>query len=446
MSKETLLIFPKLEEYKDYHYIPYSSLSVAAPLEHFGINYSIYDERVEEPSKLTELLQKTDIIGITMFTGYQTFRAFNILKKIKSINPNIITVAGGPHATELPVETVSSEYVDYAISGFGEAPFYKLVNWLSGEDSSGTATIPGVYSKENIEDADNSAAGYFDQDYWFPLPFHKVNIENYVNPETKRGIYLTQYGCVGQCTFCATRHTRKLTRKPLGLVKIDIQNLLKMYLFRQIWFADATLMTDKKRFFEFKECLSEISGFSKVISCFDARANELIRYTDEELAEIKNIGAGVSFIDIGLESGSVNVIENIMKKGKGYLNNFKLAIDKCRNAGIKVKSGLIFGIPGETSEDIAMTIDFVRQIRSIDPSFRLSTTFFRPLPGTELFGKLKESGFVRGHALEEWAELSASTHYKYNEEMEIPWMDKGEKERYRKLYNKFIEEHGKILA
>lgn len=446
MLKEILLIFPKLDEYKDYHYIPYSSLSVAAPLERFNINYNIYDERVEEESKLAELSQKAGIIGITMFTGYQTFRAFNILKKIKSVNPDIITVAGGPHATELPIEILNSEYVDYVVSGFGEAPFYKLACQLLRGVSPDKISVPGVYGKKDVSRGRDISSERFDHNYWFPLPFHKINIENYVNPATKRGIYLTQYGCVGECTFCATQHTRKFAQKPLDLIKTDVQNLLNRYPFEQLWFADATLLTNKKRFFELKERLNTIDKFNNVTLRFDARANELAGYTDEELAEIKNIGAGISGITVGLESGSINVIENIMKKGKNYLENFKLAIDKCRNAGIRVMSGLIFGMPGETSEDIKKTIEFIRRIREADADFRLSTTFFRPLPGTELFAKLKEPGFVRDYTLEEWAKLSLSTHYEYNKEMEIPWMDESERKKYKKLYKQFISEHGEILV
>ena len=127
MSKKLLLIFPSVDQHKEFHHIPYSSLALAAPLEHLGIDYDIFDERVQDQSMLPELLRRASVVGITLYTGYQTYRAYELLKYIKTLNPSLVTIVGGPHATALPLQTMECEYVDYVVAGFADQSFCNLV-------------------------------------------------------------------------------------------------------------------------------------------------------------------------------------------------------------------------------------------------------------------------------------------------------------------------------
>lgn len=442
MSDKLLLIFPKLDREKDYHYIPYSSLSLAAPLESSDIDYNIFDERVEDLTVLSKSLQTTSIVGVTMFTGYQTHRGYELLKYIKTFNPDIVTVVGGPHVTALPIETLECEYVDYVVTGFAEQSFCNLVLDIH-KNGRQKNIISGVYSKKNQFHVSSMSLKKFNDNYWLPLPFHKIDIERYINPSTKRGIYITQYGCIGKCTFCATPDTKKINQKPLNVIKIDLQNLLNVYPYESLWFADATLFTKKKRVLD---VLNYFDEFKNVKWGADVRADEWIRYSDDELIKIKEVGGGMARILIGLESGSTRIAEEIMKKGKNHLDIFREAVQKSLRIGVEVVSSLIFGVPGESCEDIIKTIKYIRGIRNIDPTFRLSTTFFRPLPGTELFTVLEKRGFIKANSLAQWAEEGASTHYLYNTWMDIPWMEETEKSNYEKLYHAFLNEHGDLLV
>jgi len=438
-----LLIFPKLEPNKEYHYIPYSTLAVAASLEFYNIEFSIFDERVQQISELRDSLKDVTTVGITFFSGYQTTSAYNILKMIKEENPEIVTIAGGPHPTSLPDETLSCEYVDYVVVGHSETVIEKIIAIINNETEDENGKI---ISSDNVKAVFSANKLNSMESIWHPLPFHKINFEKYINPSTKRGIYISQYGCVGKCTFCATPHTRYFVQKPVSVVKMDIENMLNAYQLKVLWFADATLLTDRKRMNLLLKSLDEIDAFTDVRVAMDARADEIIRYSIDELKNLKNIGAGLDDLVIGLESGDSHIAENIMKKGRNHLKKFARAMEICAQLNIDVTSGLIFGVPGENPEHIRNTIEYIHKIREIHPNFRLSTTFFRPLPGTELFDSLKNHGFIKQNSLSEWAQIGYEAHYKYNTWMDIPWLPCAQYSAYRKAYDHFILEHHDILV
>lgn len=443
MSKNVLLVFPRIDGEKEYHHLPVSALSVAAPLVRLGIDFEIFDQRVDDPARLDELLDDAFMVGVTMFTGYQTHCGYEILKKVRKSHPDIVTVVGGPHVTALPQQTVADPNVDYAVSGFGEATFYELVLELATKGHLNGTPIPGLYAKNAPDFGFAPASKKFDTALWDPLPYHKINVDNYINEHTKRVMYVAHYGCPAKCTFCATPHYRKWTPKPMEFVRKDLAALHDAFAFEQVCFFDATLFTDKKRVNDIVGLLD--SEYAGVTWMGDARAVELNKYSTEELIEINNKKVNLSFLIVGLESGSQRIAEEVMKKGLKHLDMFRGVAQRMHDAGIKMISGLIFGIPGETAEDIKRTIDYIWEIREIHPAFRLSSTFFRPLPGTELYQLLDGQGYIEPKSLEDWAAAGQSTHFRYNEWMDVPWMPETEKKEYRKMYEVFRQEHGEIL-
>ena len=447
MTKKIVLAFPRIDDGKEHHHLPLSILSVAAPLARLDVSYEIYDERVDDPSRLEALLKDAFLLGVTMFTGFQTHQGYAILKQAKENHPDIITIAGGPHVTALPLQTAEDQYVDYAVSGFGEATFYEFVSQILDKGCLNGSHIPGLYQDdgdgifpESLEMSPPTKK--FDSTFWDPLPYHKIDINKYINKQTERVMYVAHYGCPARCTFCATTHYRKWTPKPIEVVRRDIATLYEHYPFKEMCFFDATLFTSKQRV---REVIDSLDPYPGTRWMADARAVELNKYSTEELIEIKEKKADLSFLIVGLESGSTYISEVVMKKGKKHLDMFRTVAGRMHDAGIKMISGLIFGIPGETTEDLRMTIDYIQEIRTIHPAFRLSSTFFRPLPGTELYELLEKQGHIAPKSLKDWAEVGSSSHFKYNEWMDIPWMEEKEKAEYRKMYDQFIDRHGDIL-
>ncbi|MFX1570642.1 MAG: B12-binding domain-containing radical SAM protein [Promethearchaeota archaeon] len=391
MSK-ILLFFPKLEEYKDYHHLPITALAVASELLARGNEVVIHDERVDDSSTLIKKINNANEIMVSAFTGYQLTRAYEFIKLVKQNTNKKITI-GGPHATALPQQTLESKYIDEV---------------FIGEFDSG----------ENL------------------LPYHLLDIEKYINPATKRFIYVTSYGCVGVCTFCATKNKRKLKFLELDKVEQDIDNLMKIYPFEQAVFFDATAFTIKER----AHRIAKIMNKHNLKWIADARAPEIARLDDGILKDI--IDSGLMQLTIGLESGSERVVK-LMKKGKYHLRDYKLAAEKLKKYNMTMASGVIFGTPGETLDDIRQSIQYIKEIKQINPNFRISTTFFKPLPDTILTDLAKEYGHKEPKSLEEWVNQGSGSHYNYNHWNDVPWIDNHNE--YKAIYDEFRETNKELF-
>lgn len=386
MSK-ILLFFPKMEESKPHHYMPISALAVASYLLTQGHEVMIFDQRVDAAEELVTGVVEADEIMVSAYTGYQLGEAVKFAKSVKQYSPEKKITFGGPHVTALPEQTLASPYVDEVVIG-------------------------------DVDIGEH------------PLPYHLIDIERYINPSTKRFIYVSSYGCVGNCTFCATKQKRPFKLLPMERVRTDINNLMARYPFKECVFFDATLFSMSLRVL----CISESMKKYKLSWIADARAPEIAK--EPNLAVL--VERGLKQLTIGLESGSPRIVDT-MKKGRNHLEHFKQAAEKMAQFPIKMVSGIVFGCPGETIQDLQQTIDYIKAIKEINPNFYISTTFFRPLPGTVMTDIAKEYGYKEPSSLEEWARLGEQSHYSYNEYREAPWIP--DRDKHRSLYEKFKSEN-----
>ena len=408
-----LFFFPRLEPSKQYHYMPISALAVSAELLEQGHEVTIWDDRVDFiPDKsLGALVFSADQIMISAYTGYQLLQGYEFIRMVKDVAPHKKIILGGPHATALPTQTLADPYIDEVVTG----------------------------------EVDTGA---------YPLPLHLIDVQKYINPETERFMYITSYGCPGQCTFCATEPRRPYLPLPMERVRGDIDNIMAQYPFKECVFFDATLFTKPERV---KQVVA-IMKRHNLQWIADARATEMAKADNSLLNMCVNSGlkhGGLTQLTIGLESGSPRIVE-MMKKGKFHLRMFRLAAEKLANLAIKTDaktpanppiktvSGVVLGCPGETPEDLQLTIDYIKQIRGINPNFFISTTFFRPLPCTAMAKMAEGYGYRPPQSLEEWAMAGQASHYNYNRWNDSPWIKAPDK--YREIYEAFKAENQNIFV
>lgn len=434
-----LMFFPKLEEYKDFHYVPISLLSVAAPIMKRGFECKIIDERVDINYRelLAKYVPEASCVLFTAYTGYQVSRAYDAAKYVKQNFPDVKLVWGGPHVTHLPDQSIESDYVDIIFWGYAETSIIELITAINKNKD--LSDISNLYYKEKdhvIITKKNTTINFSD---FVDMPYELVDLFKYINPATKRFIYVSTYGCPGICTFCATKSRRKWVPLEIKKVKRDINYLMSRFDYKECFFADATLFTDKKRLLE----LSQLMAQYDIKWIADARSQEIYNTSEELLSQL--IENGLKHVTIGLESGSENVV-NIMKKGKDHLFKFEKSIEKLSKFNTKIVSGLIFGCPGETVDDLKKTLAYVKKMKKLNANFFISSTFFRPLPDTILYDVVQGKGYNLPNTLEEWAERGASSHYRYNEWMDCAWLDQNEVREYRKIYEDFIRDNHALFV
>ncbi len=94
-----------------------------------------------EINELPKILQHfhPDLIGVTAIIGLWP-SVLKVFRVVKQYDISIITVVGGPNATQYPEETLSHPEIDYLIVGPGQLPLLRLCNQLNSGNS-----------RENIE-------------------------------------------------------------------------------------------------------------------------------------------------------------------------------------------------------------------------------------------------------------------------------------------------------
>lgn len=430
MERKIVLFFPILEEGKDFNWPPISLLSLAAVLKQHNFECVIIDERVEKnaPSILKKELEGALCLGLTAFTGFSLSRSVLAAKLCREFYPQIPIIWGGPHVTALPEQSRRSLLVDDVVVGYGEFEFLEKVKRIAEGKEYKNSINQGNF-REQLMSVNMPS-----------IPYDLIDIKKYINPLTQASIYLTSYGCPGLCTFCSTKVLRQWTPFATEKVKRDLDNLLALHPFKQISFFDATFFVDIKRA---TEIIKHITKY-KIEWLADARTYEAACFNQETVSLLEK--SGLKSLTIGLETGSSHMVE-IFNKGRGHVERMYKIVNDLKDSPIDIASAIIFGSPGETLADLKETLKVIKELRAIKKNFHVGSSFFRPLPGTALYHTLeREYNYKFPQTLEEWADYGATSHYKYNQFMDIPWFDKKTLDEYHRLYTKFWKDNSFILS
>lgn len=185
-------------------------------------------------------------------------------------------------------------------------------------------------------------------------------------------------GCPFKCTFCFYRETGHRTRKIEDILD-ELRYAEGKYNF--VWLHDLNMLADR----EFAKILSNaiIEAGIKVNWGTDGRIE--LCHDVETLSIMKN--AGCSRMALGLESGSEEVLKNIVK-GKN-LKFLDRALTNLSKAGISPEMNIMVGYPWENQESVKATAEIANKYRI---SF---AQYVRPLRGTPLYEQYKELGLIK---------------------------------------------------
>jgi radical SAM superfamily enzyme YgiQ (UPF0313 family) len=217
-----------------------------------------------------------------------------------------------------------------------------------------------------------------------PLPaWDLVDIERYRSVWKKRHGYfsvnmVTTRGCPYHCNWCAKPIYGQVynTRSPRNVVE-EMKWLRHNVRPDHIWFCD--------------DIFGLKPGWVETFSLEVTRENAIIPFkclarVDLLLKEnaIENLRkAGCKTVWVGAESGSQKILD-AMEKGTTVDQIYK-ASARLKQAGIQVGFFLQYGYPGETREDIELTLKMVKEC--LPDEIGVSVSY--PLPGTKFYQNVK---------------------------------------------------------
>lgn len=294
---------------------------------------------------------EADIIGISITTPQRT-EAFELARFYNEIGKKAI-IAGGPHATHMPDDCLANGFT-HVVKGYGEIPLLNMLSVTGGDcDSIAIDDIP-----------------YPDRD---SLPIRAYYQEIRSRPAT---VIMSSRGCPYHCSFCSKiDNTAQYQSAERTLAEIFY--VRDRYGFTAFTMYDDTFAADLKRL---KLMVSVLEKEDMFFRCF-CRSNLI---TPEVAALFARMG--VDAVGIGVESGSDLILSKNMKRTTRTVNTN--AIENLRRFGIKSKAFLIVGLPGETEETIADTMNWIEEARPDD----ISVSVFQPLPGSDIFREPEKWG------------------------------------------------------
>lgn len=346
---------------------------VAAALERAGIEVKILDFVIFPYSfdTLSKVLNKfqPDIVGATSVT--MTFNnAVNIIKDVKRINKDIVTIMGGPHVTFCAEETfIHYPEVDYILLGESEETIVEFCREL--EKGQNWRRIKGLAYRDGSDICQTEQRLPIDVNT-LPLPArHLLPLGRYRTLNTAISM-TTSRGCPFKCIFCIGRKmvgAKVRYREPMSVVN-EFEYLSTLG-FPQINIAD-DLFTAKK-----EHCLSICNEI--INRDLNIKWSSFARVDTVSPAVLEKMKiAGCSAISFGVETANTEILKTI-KKGI-TLPKVINAINMCTDAGIEPHVSFILGLPGETPETLKETQEFGEKITAIGASFGYH--LLAPFPGT----------------------------------------------------------------
>lgn len=349
---------------------------LAAALEDAGVEVKVLDFVVFPYSKKgleAELTNfKPNIVGVTSVT-MNFDDAIEVVKDVKGIDPEILTIMGGAHVSFCAKETMEAfPELDFIALGEGEETIVELA--MEAENGGNWRKVRGVVYREGPGlRSGGDREPLIDLDS-LPLPArHLIPLGRY----RALGLPLsltTSRGCPFRCIFCVGRKmlgSEVRYRRPEKVVD-ELEYLARLN-FHQVNIAD-DLFTANKR-----HCLNVCNEIiRRRLRVAWAAFSRVDTVSSEVLKKMKE--AGCSTISFGVESANPGILKTI-KKGitTGQVIH---AVMQCTEVGISPHLSFLLGLPGETPETLNETTEFARGLKEIGASYGFH--LLAPFPGTEI--------------------------------------------------------------
>jgi len=363
-------------------YPPTGLLSLAAMTKMKGHDVSLYDAGDRKNRgyfSCEELITMSpDIAAFTTYTCRMR-DIYSAIRELKKNLPGCIVVAGGPHASALPEETMKEcRQIDYVVRGEGEITFCELLDAVNERKHDGMSSINGlVYRDEQDKVCINSNRPLMPDLDSLPLPaYDLVAWVNYIGEpifKQKSAAVYSSRGCPFGCEYCQQaifgRSYRR--RSPKSMVE-ELQVLKEVYGIRAFYFFEDLFAVDEKWLTGFYSEMRQ-RDIGLPWACL-GRVNNSTRGMFRSMRENNCIA-----VYLGVESGSQEVLDSIGKKTR--LEDIEKRFIEAREEGLVVGAYYMIGNRSDTFSSIDKTIKFAGKINAHINYFSICV----PFPGTKIY-------------------------------------------------------------
>jgi len=303
---------------------------------------------------------KPDYVGISVLTS-EYGKILDITARIlKSIDKNIVVIAGGVHAIIEFENIIKNPDIDFVVRGEGEYVLKDLINFLNGK---GHLPYEGLVYRDKGKVVIQNSVIIKELDK-LPWPdFSLVNLNDYLSKESRKGplgapiypfyrITVTR-GCPFGCSFCQveTIAGKKVrTRSPKKVIE-HLCKMKKEYGIKSLIIDDDNMIGNKTFFKEFLNLM-----ISTDINLPFIMGGVSAFLLNDELIDLMKEAQCVG-VNIAIESGNERVNKLIVRKPVD-LKKIPEIINKIKAKGIYCLGNFMIGLPGESWNEILDTIKY----------------------------------------------------------------------------------------
>lgn len=364
---------------------------IAGHTREAGFEVRIYDAMTKEHN-FTQIYEQIkayepDFVGTTAYTSSinDAIEVLRITKKAAgALNKEITTIIGGIHANFSYQELLQEfrDILDVVVRGEGEITTPELLAAISAgqplDQIAGIAYLDGdeiivTPGRSFIEDLDSLIPAW-DLVDWEDYSF-------YVMPGSRLGIVNSSRGCVNECSFCSQQKFWRRSYRERKAEKFveELELLRDKFGVNIVMLSDEYATRNRERWERILDLMIERG--TNVYLLLETCVSDILRDADIMWKYKK---AGVLHIYVGVEATNQEKL-NQFKKNIACENS-KEAIKIINEAGIITECSFVLGMPDETPETIADTLELAKHYNPDFAHFLL----IAPWPYADIYPELKE--------------------------------------------------------
>ena len=305
----------------------------------------------------------------------QTDRVYREVKELRNqLGKSVTLIGGGPHASARPRELIENGF-DFAVVGEGEKTFPELLwHLLNDKDPH---DILGVVDKHRTDCPSPRDIPPADLDEFPPFALGK----NILGP-----VEVTR-GCPYSCKFCCTPFLTggRVRHRSVDSIVDWLKRAVDMSGFDRTWFLSTNALSygGRGRTVEAEKVeallkeTSRIDGLDEVY--FGSFPSEVRpEFVSQPVLEMMKQYVANETLQIGLQSSSDRILKSINRHHT--VDEGMEAIRTALDCGFVPHVDMIFGLPGETVEELHESVELCYTLAEMGA--KTHGHVFMPLPGS----------------------------------------------------------------
>lgn len=321
------------------------------------------------------------IVGFSFYT-WNAAEFLELATQIKSIAPEIIIIAGGPHVQQAH-DYLGTESIDVVFLGEAEVTFQEFLDCTSANQWQDIAGLSYLVDSEIIETATRERCKDLDL---FPSPLSVLDLAD-ANGEPKYSsiAYETSRGCPFKCAFCewgTGAIGTKMHQWSMERIRSDWEKIVAAGI-KDIWLADSNFGALKQDM-DKANLLVELKEKTGLPVSFATSWSKKHSRQVQEIALLLHGQQLLPHYQLALQTLTPEALRLSHRQNMSS-NEYEPIAKSMSEQGVPIAAELIWGLPGDNLPEFEKNLD---ELLCVFPNINIFG--YTLLPGTEFYRRREE--------------------------------------------------------